>query len=286
MARERGVDVVDEMWVNDCVEQKKRINPRDTAKYTYLLAENRSARKKKAEEERKEREQEREKRKIDDSKSSLKAYEPPPKKAKLTVKGGLAVDPESDLAGTHHVLQDGPTAEGLKWTCVLSKSDVETGQNSYYKLQLLVPDKTGPNIWSSGITLFRSWGRVGTNRGGSTMDEFGTNVEAAKKEFRRLYKEKSLNEFGAKEFVKKPRGMYPLEMDFGGEDDDDEEGGKSKKSTIKPGSKTKLAKPIVELVKLIFDVEAMKQTLMEMEIDLTKMPLGKISKGQIQLAYG
>ena len=48
---------------------------------------------------------------------------------------------------------------------------------------------------------------------------------------------------------------------------------------------SKLAKPIQELVSTIFDIESMKKALVEFEIDLTKMPLGKLSKKQIETAY-
>ena len=50
-------------------------------------------------------------------------------------------------------------------------------------------------------------------------------------------------------------------------------------------SKSKLDKPIQELITLIFDVDSMKKALVEFEIDLTKMPLGKISKRQIMDGY-
>lgn len=51
------------------------------------------------------------------------------------------------------------------------------------------------------------------------------------------------------------------------------------------GTKSKLAKPIQDLIKMIFDVESMKKAMVEFEIDLQKMPLGKLSKRQIQSAY-
>lgn len=40
---------------------------------------------------------------------------------------------------------------------------------------------------------------------------------------------------------------------------------------VKPGSKTKLPAPVQELIRMIFDVEAMKRAMLEMEIDLSKM---------------
>ena len=51
-------------------------------------------------------------------------------------------------------------------------------------------------------------------------------------------------------------------------------------------SKSKLDKAIQELMTLIFDIDSMKKAMVEFEIDLTKMPLGKLSKKQIRTAYG
>ena len=58
-----------------------------------------------------------------------------------------------------------------------------------------------------------------------------------------------------------------------------------KKLTVNPGTKSKLPKSVQELIKMIFDVESMKKAMVEYEIDLQKMPLGKLSKRQIQAAY-
>jgi poly [ADP-ribose] polymerase len=51
-------------------------------------------------------------------------------------------------------------------------------------------------------------------------------------------------------------------------------------------STSKLHRSIQELVCMLFDVEAMKRTMVEFELDLTKMPLGKLSKKQLEKAYG
>lgn len=37
---------------------------------------------------------------------------------------------------------------------------------------------------------------------------------------------------------------------------------------------------------MLFDVESMKRAMVEFELDLTKMPLGKLSKRQLEKAYG
>lgn len=69
-----------------------------------------------------------------------------------------------------------------------------------------------------------------------------------------------------KKFVKHPNKFYPLEIDYG---QDDEE----LKSTIAPGSKSLLPTPIQELIKMIFDVESMKKTLVEFEVRERKRQL-------------
>lgn len=51
------------------------------------------------------------------------------------------------------------------------------------------------------------------------------------------------------------------------------------------GTNSKLDKSIQNLIRLIFDVDSMKKTMLEFEIDLKKMPLGKLSKKQIESAY-
>merc|ERR1719213_1514898 len=50
-------------------------------------------------------------------------------------------------------------------------------------------------------------------------------------------------------------------------------------------SKSNLDKPIQELVTLVFDIERMKSAMVEFEIDPTKMPLGKLSRKQVETAY-
>ena len=76
-----------------------------------------------------------------------------------------------------------------------------------------------------------------------------------------------------------PKKFYPLEMDYG----QDTESIKKLDSSV---SKSKLDKKIQKLITMIFDIESMKKAMLEFEIDMTKMPMGKISKKQIQQAYG
>ncbi len=83
-------------------------------------------------------------------------------------------------------------------------------------------------------------------------------------------------------FHKLPNKHYPLEIDYGQHADND----KMQKllESANWNIQSKFQNPVQDLVKMIFNVETMKQTLLSFEIDLTKMSLGKLSKNQLDKA--
>ncbi|KAK8406811.1 hypothetical protein O3P69_007397 [Scylla paramamosain] len=190
-----------------------------------------------------------------------------PDKQKFKLKGGAAVDPDSGLDEEAHVYQRG----NKLYTCVLGMVNIMKGTNSYYKLQVLESDKK--NSW----WVFRSWGRIGTTIGNNKL-ESTEDANDAVTQFEALYEEKTGNRFSAKEFKKVPGCWFPLDIDYGQEEE-------TASKPLVAGSKSKLPKPVQELVALIFDVDTMKKSLLEFEIDTKKMPLGKLSKKQIERAY-
>merc|ERR1719483_1813957 len=146
-------------------------------------------------------------------------------------------------------------------TAVLGVVDISTNVNSYYKVQALESDKS--SVW----WVFRAWGRVGTTIGGNKVEKFGSKASCMRN-FKEVYLDKSGNEWeDRKNFQKVPGKFYPLELDYGQEDDN------IKKLDL-ASSKSALPKNIQDIICMIFDVEQMK-----------KMPLGKLSKKQIQSAY-
>ncbi|XP_033736235.1 poly [ADP-ribose] polymerase 1-like isoform X2 [Pecten maximus] len=191
-----------------------------------------------------------------------------PKTMKMTVKGGAAVDPDSGLESSAHILED----KGNIYNAVLGMVDVVKGTNSFYKIQALEHDNGG-RWW-----LFRSWGRVGTTIGSNKIERCDSRVSVIRS-MEALYMEKTGNSWAdRKNFVKQANKFYPLEIDYG---QDDEE----VVTTLKTGGKSKLPKAVQDLICMIFDVESMKKAMLEFEIDLKKMPLGKLSKRQIESAY-
>ncbi|XP_038072994.1 poly [ADP-ribose] polymerase 1-like, partial [Patiria miniata] len=172
------------------------------------------------------------------------------------------------LEDSTHVLKE----HGMVFSATLGMVDVTRGSNSYYKLQILESD-TGKNYW-----VFRSWGRVGTGIGGNKVEQYRGNKADARRKFVELYTEKTGNPFGTKNFEKIPHRFYPLDIDYG----DDEEIAKLDEAV---DIDSKLHPQIQNLMKLIFDIDTLKKTMVEFEIDMDKMPLGKLSRSQIQNAY-
>ena len=136
------------------------------------------------------------------------------------------------------------------------------------------------------------------------LQGYGASKAAAKAGFTALFLEKTGNSWDHRGhgFVKQPNKFYPLEIDYSGEGEG--EGEESVVSLKGVGSQSSLHPAIQDLVRLLFDVENMKKAMMEFEvchvliscdvvwcislcvqIDMKKMPLGKLSRRQMHSAY-
>eukprot|EP01099_Mayorella_cantabrigiensis_P002446 TRINITY_DN2071_c0_g1_i1.p1 TRINITY_DN2071_c0_g1~~TRINITY_DN2071_c0_g1_i1.p1 ORF type:complete len:669 (+),score=180.31 TRINITY_DN2071_c0_g1_i1:1060-3066(+) len=216
----------------------------------------------------KEREKEREK----------KEKEINEKKKKLVMKGRAAVDPlvGEDVVRDYHVLDLG---QDNLYDVVLNMADVTTGINSFYGLQILERDEGKKGKDGKAFQLFRKWGRVGTSIGGNKLEPYDSRHSAIAM-FSKLYLEKTGNEWSSRAGApKQPGKFYPIEIDYG--EELDLESLKTKMAS----SRSKLHPRVQNIVTLIFDIKLMEQSLVEMEIDLKKMPLGKLSKRHIQNGY-
>lgn len=189
------------------------------------------------------------------------------KVASVKLKNGAAIDPDSGLSDVAHVYQ----REGVLYTSVLGLTDIQKNKNSYFKIQVLQSDDFR-RYW-----LFSSWGRIGTKVGDSKKEEFDIGEKACV-EFERLYKDKTGNSWGKrKTFTKLAGKYYPIDVDY--EDDT-----KLKKLADKSTVPSKLPEPVQNLVKMLFDLDFMKQTMMEFDLDMVRMPLGRLSRKQLEEA--
>ncbi|CAH9132809.1 unnamed protein product [Cuscuta epithymum] len=191
--------------------------------------------------------------------------------ATVKVKGRSAVHESSGLQDSGHILEDANSI----YNTTLNISDLTTGINSYYILQIIEEDK-GLDCY-----VFRKWGRVGNEKiGGIKLDNMSKSDAIL--DFKRLFLEKTGNTWEAWErkvdFHKKPGRFYPLDIDYGV----DKSASKQKNIDY---TNSKLAPQLIELLKLLFNVETYRDAMMEFQINLSEMPLGKLSKSNIQKGF-
>jgi len=166
------------------------------------------------------------------------------------------------------ILQSG----GKNYDAMLVRTDVGTGSNSFYKLQIIQ--------LSSRYYLYRAWGKVGVapNRRCRILDEF-YNENGAKSEFEALFEDKTGNSFSSRRYQKVSGLYFPISTEYSVEEEvkDGEEGG-----DCEPCS---LCQELQNFINLILDVKVLKKQMVQMEIDVEKMPLGNISIDSIKRGY-
>lgn len=123
--------------------------------------------------------------------------------------------------------------------------------------------------------MFRSWGRISTTIGSTKLEPYN-RLDDARDAFEEVYEERTGNFFGEKTFVKYPGKYYKMDIDYG----EEEEVRKLAGSSIQ----SKLHTPVQDLIQMLFDVNMMKQMMLEFDLDTEKMPLGKLSSKQIRAA--
>lgn len=188
----------------------------------------------------------------------------------VKVKGRSAVHESSGLQDTGHILEDGKSI----YNTTLNMSDLTRGVNSYYILQVIEEDD------GSECYVFRKWGRVGNEKIGGTKLEEMSKTDAIR-EFKRLFLEKTGNPWEAWEqktnFQKQPGKFYPLDIDYGVR--------QGPKRKVLNEMKSSLAPQLLELMNMLFNVETYRAAMMEFEINMSEMPLGKLSKENIQKGF-
>ncbi|XP_006823496.1 protein mono-ADP-ribosyltransferase PARP3-like [Saccoglossus kowalevskii] len=185
------------------------------------------------------------------------------------------VDQACPLKNTAKVYED--------YDCMLNQTNIGFNNNKYYVIQLLEQ--------YSNYYLWTRWGRVG-EPGANALAGPKTSAEAIKM-YEKKFKDKTKNDWNKRSSFSPVAGKYTLiEMD------DEDETEEAKEETVKKmaqldeidGVKKKIAacrldKPTQDLVKLIFDNDMFKEQMANFELDVKKMPLGKLSKSQIAKGF-
>lgn len=197
-------------------------------------------------------------------------------KLKIQVQDGVAVDPESNLADVTEVAK----RKKKPLNAVFSLADAVTGKNSYYKIQVLQS-----KVAKSKFYLFRSWGRIGTTIGGTKVEEF-KSLKNAFEAFDKLFLKESGNYFD-EPYVQVPGKMVLMDVNYevNGQSDGSEDKVDGPSSEDKSEDFGGLEERVIALVKFLFNQEQMRSVLREFELDIEKMPLGKISLTQIKQGF-
>ena len=195
---------------------------------------------------------------------------------------GRAVRARVDKAygGLGQVFQE----DGVNWAVNLNQTNVAQNNNKFYIIQLIEH--------GSQFTCFTHWGRVGEP--GDTQRNACGSLDAAKLAFSAKFKDKAANNWDQirkdpTSFAPKP-GKYTM-IDIDLEDPStvatitrnlNPAGGAANHAATRPSA---LHPRVQDVLKIIFDKDMFKKQLAEMKIDAVKMPLGKLTKAQVEKGY-
>ena len=197
---------------------------------------------------------------------------------KLVFSGKVPVDDECEQKkNSAHVLVE---TNGAIWDTMLNQTNVGNNNNKYYLLQLL-EDNSSKNyhVW------FR-WGRVGY-KGQNNLQSFGLDLDKAKEVFTKKFSDKTCNEWSERKNFEKHAGKYDLvAIDYGNSPSKVKQEETSNNNTVKKETiPSKLDKKVYDLMETICSITAMENTVKELEYDLSKAPLGKLTTAQIKAGY-
>uniref|UniRef100_A0A0R3RG07 Poly [ADP-ribose] polymerase n=1 Tax=Elaeophora elaphi TaxID=1147741 RepID=A0A0R3RG07_9BILA len=192
---------------------------------------------------------------------------------KVIVKGVAAVDPEChELVGSAHVY----TESNNVYDALLNQTNAQYNNNKYFIIQLLESD-IEKRYW----VWFR-WGRVGY-KGQTSLNSCGIDLAGAKELFCDKFKSKTENNWAERTSFKKVIGKYDyLPTDYSKVIE--EKKNENDAEEIK-GVESKLNPHLQHLLNIICDIRAMEETMTELEYDVTKAPLGKVTDEQIKEGY-
>lgn len=211
--------------------------------------------------------------------------------AKLIKKDGHIIYDEDNLAHYHALVDD-----GIPYTCTLNQTDVKRNNNKFYIMQILEHDK------NTNYIIYCRWGRIG-EFGTFTRDTY-SNKSTSVSEFNKKFRAKTKNAWATvskdhSKFQKYDGKYFMAEIDA---DDDDSDANTTAAAAANPTVadpvivadpstvevkklESELSERIQDFISLIGDINMFNSTMKEFNIDIKKMPLGKIKKDQIEKGY-
>ncbi|KAK1974714.1 poly polymerase catalytic domain-containing protein [Colletotrichum cereale] len=190
----------------------------------------------------------------------------------------IPLDEGCKVQGTVYIAPD-----GVIYDASLNQTNATNNNNKFYRIQL-VQDGTTYKTWTR-------WGRVG--EWGQCAVLGNGSLNDALNNFDKKFKDKSGLAWANRGDDPKPKKYafiersYEPDSDNDGDDDDEDGAGpadkiKDEESDEEPEPvQCTLAKPVEELMNLIFNQKYFRDAMTSMNYDANKLPLGKLSKTTI-----
>lgn len=191
----------------------------------------------------------------------------------------IPVDAQCHLKSKAKVVED--------WDAMLNQTNIGANNNKFYVIQLL---ETGGKYYT-----WTRWGRVG-EVGQSALLGNGT-IESARKFFKSKFRDKTSNSWEDRgKFVAKAGKYTLIEIERSAEaaekaDEVEEKLRAIDKAAAKVQPKargiapSKLHPSLERFMSLIFDHDVFRGAMASFDIDVKKMPLGQLTKKQVQKGY-
>ncbi|TRY92956.1 hypothetical protein DNTS_014833 [Danionella cerebrum] len=165
------------------------------------------------------------------------------------------------------------------YDCMLNQTNIGNNNNKFYVIQVLM---SGGKYY-----CWTRWGRVGETGQNSLAGP--SAVDAAVKSFEKKFKEKTKNNWSDRENFVSHTGKYTLiEVDGNEEAEvkvDSVDGGDVQVKSEQSVLPCTLDGSTERLIRFIFDKDMFKEAMSSMNLDIKKMPLGKLSKQQIAKGF-
>lgn len=165
------------------------------------------------------------------------------------------------------------------YDCMLNQTNIGNNNNKFYLIQVLV---SGGKYY-----CWTRWGRVGES--GQNNLASPSTADAAIKNFEKKFKDKTKNNWSDRENFVSHSGKYTL-IEVDGDQDaevkvDTIDGGDVKVKTEQHVLPCTLDEATQRLIRFIFNNDMFKEAMTSMNLDIKKMPLGKLSKQQIAKGF-
>ncbi|XP_061075682.1 protein mono-ADP-ribosyltransferase PARP3 [Conger conger] len=207
----------------------------------------------------------------------IKKEEPEaPEDAFRSVKEALKAAAPQDKGKRKADVHCGISAEVLEdYDCMLNQTNIGHNNNKFYIIQVL---QNGKKYY-----CWTRWGRVG-EVGQSKMSSPYTSSDKAVSDFEKKFKDKTKNNWSDRANFVSHSGKYTL-IEVDGDEEAEVKVDKVDGEVEKKVLSCTLDRSTKRLIELIFSTDMFKEAMEGMNLDVKKMPLGKLSKLQIAKGF-